>query len=164
MWTGARNSAGFTLIEALIALLVLSIGLLGLAMLQITSLQVNTDAYYRTQASLYAYEIMDRMRANPTATASGSYHVPDATTAVARQGAYDSCKTGGTCACNTAGVVCDTGNLALYDIGKWYEEQQRALPPSATPSTVTSAGNQHTIVIRWTERDLSIEQEWVIEL
>jgi len=159
----ATGSAGFTMIEALIALAVLSIGLLGLAMLQITSLKTNTDAYFRTQASFYAYEIIDRMRANPDAAGSGSYNVPDASTASTKQSNYGSCKSS-TCACNSAGVVCNTANLALYDIGKWYEEQRKALPQGAVPSTITRNGNEHTIVIRWQERELSMAQEWVVEL
>jgi type IV pilus assembly protein PilV len=164
MRTLSKSCDGFTLIEALVALVVLSVGLLGLAMLQITSLQANTDAYYRTQASLHAYEIMDRMRANPTAAASGLYHVPDTSIVDSKQSAYGSCTSGGSCACHAAGAACDISNLALYDLGKWYEEQQKALPQSATPSTITRNGNQHTIVIRWIERELSMQQEWVIEL
>ncbi|MCK0506285.1 type IV pilus modification protein PilV [Aromatoleum anaerobium] len=55
---------GATLIEVLVAVVVLSIGLLGLAGLQMTSLQSNHSAYMRSQASLLAYDLSDRMRAN----------------------------------------------------------------------------------------------------
>src|SRR5690606_37489064 len=67
--------AGFTLIEVLVALIVLSIGLLGLAALQIQSIKHNTDAYFRTQATLLAYDIIDRMRANSAAVSAGIYEV-----------------------------------------------------------------------------------------
>ncbi|HLE93281.1 MAG TPA: type IV pilus modification protein PilV, partial [Sulfuricaulis sp.] len=60
----AFQHRGFSLIEVLVALLVLSIGLLGLAALQTTSLQYNTGSYFRTQATFLAYDIIDRMRAN----------------------------------------------------------------------------------------------------
>ena len=156
--------SGFSLIEVLIALLVLSIGLLGLALLQVTALQANNDSYFRTQATLYASEIADRMRANAAAVTAGSYHVPDTTAANAKKSTYDACKTGGACACHTAGIICDTANLAIYDLGKWYEEQQRVLPQGGERSTITRNGNQHTIVIRWVERELSMTQEWVVEL
>ncbi|MFL6713216.1 MAG: type IV pilus modification protein PilV, partial [Sulfurifustis sp.] len=66
-------SQGFTLVEVLVTLVVLSIGLLGLAMLQLESLKHNTDAYFRTQATMLAYEIIDRMRANVDAARGGSY-------------------------------------------------------------------------------------------
>jgi type IV pilus assembly protein PilV len=55
---------GFTLLEVLIALLVLSIGLLGLAALQTTGLRSNQMASMRTLVSQFAYDISDRMRAN----------------------------------------------------------------------------------------------------
>src|SRR5690606_3260878 len=67
----ARPQHGFSLIEVLVALLVLSVGLLGLAMLQIEGLKHNTDAYYRTQATVLAYDIIDRMRANSDAAKNG---------------------------------------------------------------------------------------------
>ncbi len=59
-----RGNEGFTLLEILVAVLVLSIGLLGIAGLQVTGLRFNHSAYARTQATLLAYELADRMRAN----------------------------------------------------------------------------------------------------
>lgn len=59
-----RNVRGFTLVEALVALLALSIGLLGVAGLQLTGLRNNLSASWRTQATYLAYDILDRMRAN----------------------------------------------------------------------------------------------------
>jgi type IV pilus assembly protein PilV len=56
---------GFTLLEVLIALLVLSIGLLGLAALQGVGLRSSQEAYLTSQASLLAYDLADRVRANP---------------------------------------------------------------------------------------------------
>jgi type IV pilus assembly protein PilV len=57
---------GFTLLEVLVAMLVLSIGLLGLAGLMASSLRNNHSAYYRTQATWLAYDVIDRMRVNRT--------------------------------------------------------------------------------------------------
>jgi type IV pilus assembly protein PilV len=56
--TGQR---GFTLIEVLVAVVILAIGLLGLAGLQATGLRSNHSAYLRSQASLQAYDIIDRI-------------------------------------------------------------------------------------------------------
>lgn len=70
----SRNKQqGFTLLEVLIALLVLSIGLLGLAALQTTGLRSNQMATMRTLATQLAYDMTDRMRANPGGVAAGQY-------------------------------------------------------------------------------------------
>ena len=60
----AHRSRGFTLVEVLVALVVLSIGLLGVAALQLTSLRSNHSSAMRSQATFLAYDIIDRMRAN----------------------------------------------------------------------------------------------------
>jgi type IV pilus assembly protein PilV len=67
--------AGFTLLEVLIAVLVLSVGLLGLAGLQATGIKTNHSAYMRSQAVAYGYDIIDRMRANRLSALSGSYNI-----------------------------------------------------------------------------------------
>ena len=63
---------GFTLIEVLIAVLVLSIGLLGLASLQAASLKNNYGAYMRSQASILANDMADRIRSNPGSGVAGT--------------------------------------------------------------------------------------------
>ena len=68
-----NHQYGFTLLEVLIALLVLSIGLLGLAALQTTGLRSNQMASMRTIATQAAYDITDRMRANPVGVEAGEY-------------------------------------------------------------------------------------------
>jgi type IV pilus assembly protein PilV len=57
-------SRGFTLLEVLIALLIFSLGMLGLAGLMVVSVKTNNSAYLRTQASFLAQSMADRMRAN----------------------------------------------------------------------------------------------------
>lgn len=64
---------GFTLLEVLIAVLVMAIGLLGLAALQTSTVQFNRGAYLRSQATSLGYDIADRMRANREAALAGSY-------------------------------------------------------------------------------------------
>ena len=60
----AHSASGFTLVEALVALLALSIGLLGIAALQLNGLRNNLSSAYRSQATYLAYDIIDRIRAN----------------------------------------------------------------------------------------------------
>jgi type IV pilus assembly protein PilV len=68
-----RAARGFTLIESLVALLVLSIGLLGVAAMQLSSLQANNGAFQRTQATFLAQDMADRMRANRRAALDQEY-------------------------------------------------------------------------------------------
>ena len=60
----SNRQYGFTLLEVLIAIVITSIGVLGLAGLQAASLRNNHSAYLRGQATLLAYDMADRMRAN----------------------------------------------------------------------------------------------------
>ena len=55
---------GFSLIEVLVSIVVLSIGLLGLAALQVSGLRVGQSSFYRAQAAQFAADMADRMRAN----------------------------------------------------------------------------------------------------
>lgn len=157
---------GFSLIEVLVALLVLSIGLLGLAMLQTTSLKFNTDSYSRTQATFLVYDIIDRMRTNPAGRSGGSYDVGTATVTTIISN-YQTCKSS-ICNCDNAASTCSASNLALYDLGKWYEMQDKLLPGAssvaANRSTIARAGNTITITLRWIEQDLLREQIWAVEL
>jgi type IV pilus assembly protein PilV len=96
------SNHGFTLLEVLVALVVLSVGLLGLAGLQLTSVTNTRDAYYRTQAITLSYDIADRMRANLDALTT--YDASTNTTPVA------ACRT-------TSG--CSTANMANDDLALW---------------------------------------------
>jgi type IV pilus assembly protein PilV len=64
-----RHGRGFTLIEMLVALLVLSIGLLGMAGLQLTGLKNNLSSSLRSQATYLCYDLLDRIRSNRSARA-----------------------------------------------------------------------------------------------
>lgn len=166
--TRNRASGGFTLIEIMVALLIFSIGLLGLAMLQATSLKFNNDSYMRTQATILAYDLIDRMRANKVAADAGNYCI----TSVAPCTTTAPPGTAETCADTAAG--CDSSQrVAAYDITYWYDLQLKFLSQAASRSslartaTTTPSGKnifQYTITMRWKERENDIEQTWVFEL
>ena len=59
-----QNSAGFTLIEVLVALLIVALGMLGNAMLQLQGMKNSNAAYLRSQIGIIAYDIADKIRAN----------------------------------------------------------------------------------------------------
>ena len=80
-WAGGAEAReaerGATLIEALITLLVMSIGLLGMPALQLVGIQENASAFRHSQAIWFAYDMADRMRANPAGIAADSYDSVD---------------------------------------------------------------------------------------
>lgn len=69
----AHRQQGFNLLEVLIAVVVLSFGLLGVAGLQITSLKTAHNSYQTQQATFYMHEILERMRGNRNAVHAGHY-------------------------------------------------------------------------------------------
>lgn len=69
------TARGASLIEVLIALLVLAVGMLGMAAMQMVSMRNNTSALERSQAVFHTYSILDAMRANPTVSRAGGYNV-----------------------------------------------------------------------------------------
>lgn len=66
-----RSQAGFSMIELLVAVLVMGVGVLGITGLQMVSLQNNRSALVRSEAVQLAYDMMDRIRANPGANYDG---------------------------------------------------------------------------------------------
>jgi type IV pilus assembly protein PilV len=102
-----RFCRGFTLVENLITLLILSVGILGVSMLHLRSLQNMSDSLQTTRAGILANDIIDRMRANGSA-ALNSYAVVDIG--------------GGTQANSpdcTNVLNCTPGDLALHDLREW---------------------------------------------
>ena len=106
-----KNAKGFSLLEVLIALIVLSIGLLGIAGLQVTSKQTNFDAIQRTTATMLAQDIIERMRANPDQLAA--YHNAGVGFTFTPASGITTAVT------NCATATCTPANLALYDLYEW---------------------------------------------
>lgn len=158
------RQCGFTLIEVLVSLAILSFGLLGLAMLQLEGLKNNTDAYFRTQASLIAYDIIDRIRANSTLARTGGYAAADATAAALAVSTYTTCKTGD-CRCATT-TTCAADDVRDYDLGVWYETLAAVLPPDQDMSTIAydATTRRYTVIIRWSERSARKSREWIVQL
>lgn len=117
--------AGFTMVEVLVAVLVLSIGLIGLASLQGVSLQFNNSAYLRSQATNLAYDMADRVRANrQVALNSGAYNLDPADAAPV------------------------PGDLASTDLAEWRTALQTMLP-AGTGGVTVAAGGALTVVVCW---------------
>lgn len=73
--TASGEQRGFALIEVMIAVFIAAIGLLGVAAMQLNALKFTDSAVMTTQANFIAYDILDRMRANPTQL--GNYDLAD---------------------------------------------------------------------------------------
>lgn len=138
---------GFTLLELLIALLVLSIGLLGLAALQTIGLRSNQMASMRTVATQMTYDMTDRMRANPDGlTIANQYYV---------LGTGDPTPT---IATDCDAEACTTEELADFDLNQW-RTRINSLPGglSKVTQTTTAGFTTHTITVHWNEsRDPSV--------
>ena len=70
-----QSQSGFTMLEVLVSILIMAIGMLGLAGLMAASMRNNHGAYHRTQAVWLAYDVADRMRANRQNALAGSYNI-----------------------------------------------------------------------------------------
>jgi type IV pilus assembly protein PilV len=134
--------SGFTLIEVLVSLVVLSIGLLGIGKLVLFSAHANDSAYLRGQATELAYEILDNMRANRETAVTQGYDT--ALTAVPANP--------GSCLAAT----CSPVQLALYDVYTWKmrlatQPSGQGTLPSGKGSVVTSTTTPTTatITVQW---------------
>jgi type IV pilus assembly protein PilV len=141
------SARGFTLVEALVALVVLAIGMLGIAGLYVESLRASRTALTRTEAVVLAADMADRIRANPL----GNYAkaADDAGTINA--------------ACAPGGAGCTADQLALHDIAQWVQvvddrydapaSGRRALPGGRGEIAVdtTTIPRTYTITISWDE-------------
>jgi type IV pilus assembly protein PilV len=146
-----QRSQGFTLIEVLIAMVILAVGLLGLAALQASSLKNNQSAYYRSQATQLASDIADRMRANMAG--KGGY-LSNPTTAEQKNN------------CTTT-VGCTAEEMAENDLFEWNRAIQNILPGANDSKafgnieqvqSVADGIDTYTVTIRWNDnRDDDID-------
>lgn len=147
-----KRARGFSMLEVLVALLVLSVGLLGLAALQTMGLKFNTQSYQRTQAVLNAYDIIDRIRANPGGILTGGYD---------DIGKADAVPTLPTCPCSPA-------QMADYDIAQWKNSLtsvltegkgavcRGTLSADMSACAVVPGSSKFQVGIEWMENDLTM--------
>lgn len=135
---------GFTLIEVLVALAVLSLGLLGLAALQTRGQQFTQEAYFVTQATVLANQIMDRMRLNANFAR---------TNFSGGTGGYVASAAPGPANCVTAS--CDAANTRNYDLFIWYNALAANLPNGrgTIAGTLVNGRVRYTITISWSPAD-----------
>lgn len=125
-----KHPKGFTLLEVLIAVVIFSVGLLGLAGLQILNLKLSHDSLLRTSATILAKDMADRMRANVSQIELGAtspYNNP-AGTAVANPACLSKDASG-----NIIDSSCTPAQMALHDFYEWNAQIQGASATSWHP-------------------------------
>lgn len=135
-WQAAMNKqshqTGFTLIEVLITIIVLSLSALGAAGLQVKAQQFSHNAYLNTQAILLAHDMSERMRANAAGTQTRKYHLPAARY---HAGCF-----------SLAG--CDASEMAESDMYQWAGDHQnssiRSLPQGSAAVCIDSTPDDGT--------------------
>lgn len=142
---------GFTLIEVLVSLIIVAIGLLGLAGVHIQGMQGSNGALMRTQATFITNDIATRMRVNKTAMDNNIYALADYNLACAAQARPD---------CNN--IICTSNQIAQMDIADFVCAVEDNLP-NANNTSITCAdidindanpcttGSPHTISLSWIE-------------
>ena len=178
-----RYHQGISLIEILVSILIIAVGLLGMASLQMSSLRGNQGSYQRSQANLFAQDLIERIRANPArANPAGWVPVDENDNYLNLYWAYTSGSTDCEdipdpyCADNVTGdaETCDPFQLAAFDLFSTYcgvrygdgtktrqgiqdTLHQGALVVDCNDpdllDLVCDEGSTHTVTISWTERD-----------
>lgn len=122
-----RDQQGFSMVEVLVTLLVVSVGLLGMAALQTRSLSSTHTAALGSQATLLAGDISDRMRANRQQAQAGKYDIglEDAATAKGAVG------------------------VTLQDLQQWKAALARLPGPGKGSVEVKGSPATATIIIEW---------------
>ena len=131
----AKMPNGFSLIEVLIALIILSVGMLGIAGLYVQSMQAGRTSMFRHNAVTLVGDIADRIRANPSAGAAYA----------ATSGADNNCIDGD--------VNCTPAEMAAQDIDLWQEQADASLP-NGTVTVIHDSGAvppSYQITVGWDE-------------
>ncbi|MEM1262624.1 MAG: type IV pilus modification protein PilV [Pseudomonadota bacterium] len=131
-----KRQRGFTLIEVLVAMVVMAIGMLGIAGMYVHSLQAGRTSQLRTQAVTLASDVADRIRANPL---GGITYIGG--------GANTNC---------TDANACTPADLANYDIWSWNQQRDLAMPPGTDVAvryddSIVGQPPTYTVRITWPE-------------
>lgn len=148
-----ERQRGFSLLEVLIALLILSLGLLGLAALQAFGLKFTYQSYQRTQATYLIGDIVERMRANPVATRNNDYLIN---------------MTGSVPAPSQDCLIsaCTATEMAQFDLQRWITTINSVLAQGRGEVRTNPAAGAplYDIRVSWVEHDLNMTQTITVQL
>ncbi len=130
----SRRQLGFSLIEVLIALIIMSVGMLGIAGLYVNSMQAGRTSIFRHNAVTLAGDVADRIRANPF-------------------GGVDYQGAGGNNNCVLGNVDCNPQQMAANDIDLWRTQADEMLPNGDVTIIFDDTVNPptYTITVNWDE-------------
>ena len=132
---GGRHAGGFTLLEVMVAILILGFGLLGLAMMQTMSVRFSESSNQRTQATNLVYELLDQMRSNRLLVAQYA------------AASYTATSTGTTCDYPTSGdAISVPANITLWQC------RARATLGDGSSAVVTYADGVATVSLNWNDQ------------
>lgn len=166
-----RGHSGFSLVEVLVALFVISIGLLGVAKLEALAYSSTGTASVRSLAAIEAASLASAMRANraywSVASAATAQITIAGTTVTSGDAAFDALVTGGP-NCTVTGAAasaCSASpvDLAAYDIANWATALKQALPNDGAVITCATAAPpiNCTINVTWNEKTVAINKQGV---
>lgn len=127
-----RRELGVSMIEMLVTMVVFSVGLLGVAHLQIYALKMGANSEIRTRATLLAGDITERIRANPGQWPEYNMAFNDCAQAATQDASA-------------------TSSIATLDRRQWCRRVTRELPQAT--SAISIEDGVTTITIRWLERE-----------
>lgn len=126
-----RASAGFTLLEVLVVLLIMSIGMLGIAGLQATTSRYKINSWAKASTSVLFSDFADRVRANPEESGL-SYFDTGSAASVSAYALADNWSTQSaatlTVSTDCSTTTCTTAQRAVYDMTVWRQQIRRQLP------------------------------------
>jgi len=130
-----HKQAGASLIEVLVTVIILAIGMLGLATMQNTSMRLSYDSYLRSQAAFLAYDLIDRIRANPEAKV---YELSEGAT-LNKVDCFN-------------GDDCTVAQLRSHDLYYWQNQVETLLPDAKVEVTYDDAQSLYSMKIRWDDK------------
>lgn len=150
-----HKQAGMTLLEVLIAMLVMSVGMLGIAGLQATVSKYQTGSRVRGKMAPLLQDIADRVRLNPTQAGDNAVTGNASTSAYALSSTWTS-QSGTPSApnrdCETGTVTCTAAQRAAYDMAIWRQRVRAAMPTGSALLT----GNRATgfqVTFMWMDKE-----------
>jgi type IV pilus assembly protein PilV len=151
----ARRSSGFTLIEVLVTVLIMSLGMLGIAALQATTSRFKIGAWARSSTAVLFSDFADRVRANPD-VAGLSYFSSGAATSTSAYALTANWSTQSSTAppavttdCST--TACTATERAAYDLIIWRQQIRRQLPQGSAFVTGNRATGM-TVTMMWFDK------------
>ena len=129
------GQAGFTVVEVMVALVIFTVSLLGLAGLQASSLRNNQFAYLNTVATQLAYDMGERIRANRERAIAGDYNVDNINGSIITPSV--DCYSGS----------CGAADIAVTDAYEWLTAIEENLPSGK--GQVVANGNLFTVTVLW---------------